>query len=90
MYEIKANGQTLKYAERFDYVRRLRSGSPQVVRDKAEATGIFATPEVYSLEGFGEFDGPEVTVEQIDGAGLVNELTADLELAYELLYGGEA
>ena len=88
MYEIKSNRQTLRYAERFDYVRRLRSGSPQVVRDKAEATGIFVTPDVYNLEGFDDFDAPQVTVAQIDGAAMVDELTGDLEQAYELLYGG--
>lgn len=88
MYAIKSNGTTLQYADRFDYVKKLRSGSPQIVRDQSKATGIFATPNVYNLEGFSEFDAPQVTVEQVDGAATVTELERDLGQAYELLYGG--
>lgn len=89
MYKLTTKNGAVRYADRADFVYRLPSGSPQVVLGAETATGIFAPPVFYNLPGFSEFDGPEAELEYLDGGAAVEELTADLEQAYELLYGGD-
>lgn len=81
MYQITTTNGVIGYTDTPEYCYRLRSGSPQVLRerDKVKATGIIYGGAVYNLPGHSEFPGAETAaVSEIDAGAVLNRQAAQI------------
>lgn len=97
MYMITNSTGTIGYTDSPEWCYKLSSGSPQVVRDRSQATGVIYQGTVYNLPGHSDFEDAETaTVSEIDSGraltellGKVTQAAADADDRDELLVDQE-
>ena len=73
MYAIYKDNEVIQYSDSISYVRKTRSGSPEVVREKRFASGIVSGSNIYNLVGHSDFsEAVQVSVAEVDNSTALN------------------
>lgn len=77
MYAIYKDNEVIQYSDSISYVRKTRSGSPEVVREKRFASGVVAGSNIYNLVGHSDFsEAAQVSVAEVDNSTALNNAVA--------------